>query len=241
MVKITGEKFNKKYFGIEFYKLFNESFDETILFDNYEYNNGLNIFNNNNAMYMNIGFKFVKKNKISYIINCNKKDMYICKIIIPYDATVNIHKHMFISDKIILNFDNIQLIENMCEFNSFKFCKIAVSNNGLMLKYIKEKSNKLCKIAVSKNGLALEFVEEQTNEICKIAVSKNGLALEFVEEQTNEICKIAIRNNYKALEFVKVQTEEICIFAITLNSHALQYVLHQTEELYNLAISKNYT
>jgi hypothetical protein len=121
-----------------------------------------------------------------------------------------------------------------------KICELAIKNNALALRYIKEQTEELCKLAVQKIGPALEYVKEQTEEICKLAIKNNVLALKFVKEQTEEICKFAIENNVLALKFVKEQTEEICKFAVKKNGKALEYVKQQTEEICKLAVSQDY-
>ena len=63
-------------------------------------------------------------------------------------------------------------------------------------------TEEICKLAVQQNGLALKYVKEQTNEICKLAVQNCGYSLIYVRKQTEELCTLAVKHNNIALRFV---------------------------------------
>jgi hypothetical protein len=114
-----------------------------------------------------------------------------------------------------------------------------ISNDGCVVRFVKEQTTELCLVAVSDSGYALYYVKEQTPEICMAAVSNNGYALEYAKEQTPEICMAAVSNNGYALDDVKEQTPEICMAAVSKNGHVLQYVKEQTPEICMAAVSNN--
>ena len=121
-----------------------------------------------------------------------------------------------------------------------ELCRLAVQQNGLALKYVKNQTEEICKLAVQQNVYALEYVKiEQTEEICKLAVQEYGYVLQFVKEQTEEICKLAVQEYGYVLQFVKEQTEEICKLAVQQNGNALQYVKKQTEKICKLAVQQH--
>ena len=127
---------------------------------------------------------------------------------------------------------------------------IAVSQNGLALKYVDRKflRKSLCLLAVQQNGLALEFVPTRTKGIalCKEALLQNPLALQFVPDNliTFELCKNAILHDPMALQFVpsEMQTTELFELAVSNNPLALEHVPDEkkNEELCKHALLANY-
>ena len=90
-----------------------------------------------------------------------------------------------------------------------------------LLECIEEQTEEICELAVQQNGLALKYVKDEfkTEELCKLAVQQDGYALEFVKDelQTEEICKLAIEQNENILKNFQfslrsgnVQSKEIC-------------------------------
>jgi len=110
---------------------------------------------------------------------------------------------------------------------------LAIKQNYMALKYIKEPTPELCKSAIDididaeknndmfySNSAFLEHLcvilskTEQTPELCKVIVGYHEYALQYVKEQTPGLCELAIKQNGHALKHVKEQTPELCKFAI---------------------------
>lgn len=70
------------------------------------------------------------------------------------------------------------------------------------------KESKFCNIAVTVNGLSLRFVKNKTYEIQMAALKQNGLALQYVTWDTlstgqiYELMKIALQQNIDAFELI---------------------------------------
>ena len=123
-----------------------------------------------------------------------------------------------------------------------------------ILKVIAKKylTREVCEIAVSKNGLNLKYVPEQYRDIaiCLAAVQSNGSALGYVPERIllgdkgYEICFAAVRNGGLALSFVPKcylrgkEGKALCEAAVKANGYALEYVPKRliTKELAKVAI-----
>lgn len=125
-----------------------------------------------------------------------------------------------------------------------------------ILKLIAKKylTREVCEIAVSKNGLNLKYVPEQYRDIamCLAAVQSDGGALGEVPERIllgdkgYEICLTAVRNDFsgRALSFVPAchlrgkEGKALCEAAVQANGYALEYVPKRliTKELARLAI-----
>lgn len=125
-----------------------------------------------------------------------------------------------------------------------------------ILKVIAKKylTREVCEIAMSKNGLNLKYVPEQYRDIamCLAAVQSDGGALGEVPERIllgdkgYEICFTAVRNDLKglALSFVPEcylrgkEGKALCEAAVKANGYALEYVPKRliTKELAKVAI-----
>jgi hypothetical protein len=91
-------------------------------------------------------------------------------------------------------------------------CEAAIKNNALSLKYVKKiwipivtrKRYELVLLAVSKNGLALRYIFSQTAELCLRAVSQNSAALRYCrpDMKTTEIVAKALEHNQFAKKYV---------------------------------------
>jgi hypothetical protein len=190
---LTGQQLNQICIDKEFYIILNK---EIINFD-YEYKNGLNIhtkFNKNYSLCK--GLKFVNKNNVPQFLCEDTK--YLCKIVIPNDAIIFIENYdeddeddedednilfNFKTNKLILNFKDLFLIEDFYGWNNYEYCKLAVLQNYYALQFVKEQTEEICKLAILQDYYSLQYVKEQTEEICKLAVTKNWYALVFVKEQ----------------------------------------------------------
>lgn len=156
------------------------------------------------------------------------------------DAKIYKSYHVFLCDKCILG-KPIEFNPFICDIENEEFYKKVISQNGLLINYIKEQTPELCMLAVQQNGLALKYINNKTPELCKLAVQQNGLALQYVPEQTPELCKLAVQQNGLAIEYVKEQTPELCELAVQENAMSLYYVDNQfkTIELCKLAVEQD--
>lgn len=125
-----------------------------------------------------------------------------------------------------------------------------------ILKVISKKyiTYEMCKIAVSRNGLNLKYTPKQYRDtvICLAAVQSDGDALKEVPEQVllgskgREVCFVAVQNDFngRALSVVPdcyLRGEEgkaLCEAAVRANGYALEHVPERwiTKELARLAI-----
>jgi hypothetical protein len=137
----------------------------------------------------------------------------------------NVFRH---SDEIVLNDTFIPPLRNIVsEYLGVKQMErdlSAVTQYGMYLQYVKNRTPEIFLAAVTQNGYAIEFVENQTEEICLAAVTQNGWSLKWVTNQTREICLAAVTQEGWALAYVKNQTEDICLAAVTQNGDSISYV-----------------
>jgi hypothetical protein len=209
MTTLSGKEFNEKYPNKVFY---------TVLRTNSQHNkvplvNGLNIITDDIINYG--GLRFDELSKL-YVPDKGN----IVNVIIPSYATVYIksgeisESQYFDADQIILDLNNKLSIRDFYNWTNYDLCKKLVSQNGRLLRYVKEQTEDLCKIAVKQAGSdTLKIVKPQTDQICEVAVQQNGNALRFVKHQTNRICELAIRQDSHALIYVNNQTDELCRLA----------------------------
>jgi hypothetical protein len=87
----------------------------------------------------------------------------------------------------------------------------AVKKNGLLIRNVEKQEEDICIVAVRQNGLALRFIKNRykTARICIIAVGQNGLALKHVKDQNEKMCLTAIKQNPMAIKFVAEKTDEM--------------------------------
>lgn len=162
------------------------------------------------------------------------------------DAKIHIFPNVFICDKCILG-EPIVFNPFICDIENEEFYKKVISQNGLLINYVKEQTPELCMLAVQQNGFALKYINNKTIELCMLAVQQNGIALEYVPtELQNDSAKhclyeLAVQQNGLALEYVKEQTYEICKLAVQEHGFSLYYVNEQfkTIELCKMACEQD--
>lgn len=90
-------------------------------------------------------------------------------------------------------------------------CIKLLAKDGLLIRNIEVQTEDMCIAAVRQNGLALKFIKNRykTPKICVIAVGQNGLALKHANKQDEKICVTAVKQNPMAMEYVEEKTEEI--------------------------------
>lgn len=198
----SGKEFKELNPGVKFYKILSEDLKH----HGFQYKLGENIdilpFNPTYECTSG-GLYFASLDHIfEYLVFGTKIGM----IEIPDHALIYIENAKYKADQFTL-----AKIISVSKFinSSEKMCEIAIRQNGLALKYIKNQSTKLCELAVKQDGHALVFVKDQTIKICKLAVKQNPFVLSFVRDQDEEICKIAVKRNSNAACYVKTRSEEI--------------------------------
>jgi hypothetical protein len=107
-------------------------------------------------------------------------------------------------------------------------CLIAVEQNPINVKYVKDLTKPIYELAIKKNGYVLTMIK-QTEEICLFAVKQDYHNLSICDVQTEEICLIAIKAvsgyiNPLVLSYCKIQTYKICKAALEANPYALQFI-----------------
>ena len=238
MTTLSGTEFNEKYPNTEFYKVLTNGCKHY----GFTYQHGLNVdhipFNPSGECSAG-GLYFTELDKLGCWIHAPNSGSYIAKVSIPSNAYVYVEQNKFKADQFVLDLDNKVLIKDFYMWGNEAFCKLAVSQTGCALEYVKDQTDEICKIAVSIFGYALQYVINQTDELCTFAVSNNGCALKYVLLQTDELCKLAISKFGQALQYVKIQTDELCRLAVSRDGCALSYVLLQTDELCKLAVSQD--
>jgi hypothetical protein len=247
-----GETFNELNKHKKFYKILNGEENH----NGFQYHDGLNIdinkFNPINECEIG-GLYFSDLTNIARYLNYG---IWIREVILPIDALIYVEHNKYKADKIILK-EKI-LISDFHEWNNYKFCKLAVQQNGLTLQFvkikIKEKYEEICELAILSDPYAIQFVKSEDislicfYELCVLAVSKNGYALQYIKIPAYEECKLIGQNvstpqyivtvGYVFPEFLP---EEICKIAVQQNGFALQFmpIENKTYEIYKLAIQQN--
>lgn len=141
-----------------------------------------------------------------------------------------------------------------------------LEENGLVLKYIKNKTNEICLKAVTENGLALGAVPNdmrtsricfiaidndpkalvtilnrvQTEQQCLLAVQQDPSTIMFVSEKntTRQVWKTCLEKDPMALNSIRHQTEEICKFAFDLDVNTFKHARVRTPEFCRYAVSR---
>jgi hypothetical protein len=131
----SGNEFNELYPNTKFYKLLNED----LLDNNFQYNEGLNVYTNYFSPYIfsDDGLYFTERDCIACFIEDKK---YIYEVIIPDDAKVCIGLNNFKTDKMIIS--EPILLSEWEGWNDTDFLKKAFKQNSNVV-YISIKNHEL--------------------------------------------------------------------------------------------------
>jgi hypothetical protein len=89
-----------------------------------------------------------------------------------------------------------ELLEKMAKkFGFFEFI-IVEKENGL----VDNIPEIVYQLALKENGLNLKYVRNQNEDLCKIAIEQNPIALEFVNNRTRELCDIVVEKYIDEIE-----------------------------------------
>lgn len=111
-------------------------------------------------------------------------------------------------------------MENWKELSDIDKVKI----DGSYLKNVVNQTEEMCLIAVEQNPINVKYVKDLTKPIYELAIKKNGYVLTMIK-QTEEICLFAVKQDYHNLSICDVQTEEICLIAIKAVSGYINQLL----------------
>jgi hypothetical protein len=89
--------------------------------------------------------------------------------------------------------------------------KIALTETGFAIKYIKNPSDEECQLAIQDEGdlYALKHIHNPSHHLLKKAVQKNGLIIQIIKDPSEEICKLAVENIGYAIKFIPNPSEEV--------------------------------
>jgi hypothetical protein len=75
-------------------------------------------------------------------------------------------------------------------------CWAALKSDPQLLFYMQEQATEeMCLFAVKSDGLLLKFVKNKTDKICKEAIKNNTESLKFIKNPSSELCILADRIN----------------------------------------------
>ncbi len=228
---MTGDDFNDKYAGIEFYKLTNKK----EIHNGFQFKTGLNIDTiplNPNGECNPGGIYFTEFDNILLWINYNGYKMAnIRKVIIPNNAKVYIEKNKFKADQIILDeplnlnvFLENRITNEICINAINKSCWVIRSIPNSMITY------EMYLTAIRQDGSIILVTPESmiTSELCFAAVHQNGWNLEYIPKQFKsfEIYLEAVKQDGRVLQIIsdKHKTKEICMTAVSQNGWSIQVV-----------------
>lgn len=96
----------------------------------------------------------------------------------------------------------------------------AIKQNPKAIRYIPEnifkKNEELCKVAISDKGCYIKYIKNPSYELCKNAL-ENGASVKDIDpdiiSKYSDLVETAVKSDWKNIEFVK-QTYELCSFVI---------------------------
>jgi len=105
-----------------------------------------------------------------------------------------------------------------------KLCMLAVEQDPMVIRFVKEQTLELCVMAIRSNPRALKFVRQQTRELCELAVSIDGMAIGCVRKQSRDLCLRAIKQHWNSILLIKNADVSLWRVAVRQNGYALQGV-----------------
>ena len=190
---LNGIDFNRTYPSAEFYKLTN--MEE--LHNDFQFKTGLNIdiheFNPTGKCTKG-GIYFTDKCNLGRWIEYNCKIMFwIRKVMVPNDAVVYIEYNKFKSNMLFLE-------ERVAITTRSDLIKLMIKLNGWALRYLDKQQHTeyIRRMAVRQNGIVLRLIINPTEEVCVLAVNQTPAAWTYVPDNikskiypkyVNKICK----------------------------------------------------
>lgn len=145
-------------------------------------------------------------------------------------------------DSCKVGFAQLKQIVSVSEWDAWKeenFCQLAVQQDGMRLRFVKNPTRVLCCQAVKQNGMALQFVTNQNDEICVIAITNNPKSFKYVKHPTMSLCREAIDCNPSVLEFIVHPPMHLCLKALHMDGLLLRLIDHPPLLLCTVAVRQN--
>lgn len=176
------------------------------------------------------GFYFYSLEQISMWLMHGSKLAFVS---IPEDAKVVHFDYGSKADRIYI--EKIIELVDWEMWKSEEFCLKVLSNPDYHnnLKYFENRfyDKEFCLKAVKLNGLILNYVKDRTDDICLEAIKQNGRALVYAKGNNNRLSLEAIKQTPDALEYVQNQTDDIILKAVKKDRNALKHVRNITDVL----------
>ena len=113
-----------------------------------------------------------------------------------------------------------------------------VSQNGMLLQYIKAPTQKVIETALSQAPRAIQFVENPTEELLSTLVEKDWAILEYIDNPSDSLIRGALAQSGWAIRYIANPSEELQLEAVKAN--ALQYIKEPREVVQLQAVQENY-
>ena len=137
-----------------------------------------------------------------------------------------------------------EFIRNKLGEQTIELAIMAVKQNGLLLKHIKEelRTPQVVKFALRQNGRAIAYVSNPTEEQRVLAVQTNPHAISEIKNKTKKVCLEAVKRNGLVLNYIQNQTKEVCLEAIRQNPIAMRFVRPGVydKELFSIAFEQDW-
>lgn len=118
-------------------------------------------------------------------------------------------------DAVVQNISSIVF----CKLYDKSLWEYTLQKNGLFLYFHSslkfKEQNDLCEMALRQNGLALRYVKNKTPFLCDVAICQNVMALSFVPDsiKTDKMCWYCIRRNPRTIQFIKDAIDDMIEWA----------------------------
>lgn len=185
--------------------------------------------------------RFMKNKEESLYMLAIDRDPYVLEYIDEADQTENICLAAVMKNSSLFRYAkkiNIDICEATIKKSAYSILSIpdehiteelsmlAVSVNGLVLKYVKDeyKTDDVCNSAIMQNGNAIEFVPNPTDEQYKVAIEVTPYAIQFMKKPSLELCISAIKKDMSVLKYINNPPEELYLEVVKLDGTAIKYM-----------------
>ena len=202
------------------------------IYNNRTFKEGLNESNK-------IDLCFYEYSKIGKYIEFKGKPLvYIRKLVLPKEASVQICKNKFKTNKFILSkprhiWNNIELSKEICLQNPIGIKYAHFLPEDLYFKIIK---------IHKKNPKVISYIKTPTPDMYLASVLANGLALKYIPpiHQTDVICSEAVKNDITAFAFIdKYIIDECNEYIDAYLDNTLEKIREREKEVYDNEFYKN--
>jgi hypothetical protein len=151
----------------------------------------------------------------------------------------------------LLDNEKIWINRYMCKTHKFKIIKIETIND-----YVNNLSTEKKILALKKNGLLIKYIKNKTEEMNFEAVKQQnnpqGLfdlitqgvefdeyAIQYIENPSEKVQLEALKKSYYVLKFIKNPSEQVQLEAVKKNAYAIQYIENPSEQVQLKAVKQN--